>query len=55
MLVAGSGVVRQLYETQGKKRAMEFAARMVQVAGMQQTRRPKERGKDQGLSLEIGD
>ena len=55
MLVAGSEVVRQLYEVQGKKRAMEFATHMVQISGKQQARQPQNRGKDQGLSWGLGD
>ena len=55
ILVAGSEVVRQLYEVQGKQPAMEFAVRIVRAAGKQRARQLQVRGKDQGQGLEIGD
>jgi hypothetical protein len=53
MLIAGSEVLKQVYEAQGKQKAMAYALHVVQsaVAGMGR----RQLGKVQSLEMEIGD
>ena len=55
MLVAGSEVVRQIHDRQGKKEAIAFARHITKVACQQQKQAPKSINQTRGLYVEIGD
>ncbi|MCG8367152.1 MAG: hypothetical protein MJA27_27925 [Pseudanabaenales cyanobacterium] len=45
MLVAGSPTVRQIHQTRGKQRAMEFASHIVRIAGLRRSQQVQDLGK----------
>ncbi|PSR16650.1 conjugative relaxase domain protein, TrwC/TraI family [filamentous cyanobacterium CCP3] len=51
MLVAGSEVVRQIYDRQGKKDAIAFAQHIVTIASQRQPQRVKALGYGEGLEM----
>ncbi len=55
MLVAGSEVVRQIHDRQGKKEAIAFARHITKVACQQQKQAPESINQTRGLCVEIGD
>jgi hypothetical protein len=55
MLVAGSDVVRQIHDKQGKKEAIAFAQHIVKAAILARPQRQKNPSWDKNKGMEIGD
>ena len=53
MLVAGSEVVRQIHERQGKQEAIAFASHIVRIVSQHLVRSHQNSGKKQTVELEI--
>jgi hypothetical protein len=53
MLVAGSGVVRQIYDRQGKKEAIAFAQHIVTIAGQHQPKEAQTMRRRESIELEM--
>lgn len=55
MLVAGSEMVKQIHDKQGKKDAIVFASHITKLASIAHSRKLDKIGQQKGLGLEIGD
>lgn len=55
MLVAGSEVVRLIYDKQGRKGAIAFASHITKLASATRSGELEKVGHHKGLDLEIGD
>ena len=55
MLVAGSEVVRQIHDRQGKKEAIAFTGHIIQMASKQEKNHPPKEPSLQSRHIELGD
>jgi hypothetical protein len=55
MLVAGSKVVRQIHDRQGKKEAIAFAQHIVKAAMLARPQHQENLSQDKNKGMEIGD